>query len=115
MALAQVSIELITIYFHSFEIFNIQIGEMTFCKPDFIIIKSNYFQNVQKGQCFLDDFEGIYVGEMSLKLARLKRFFLVVVFGVIGGINLWGIGALLSLKSIRGKTLSGQLLYQPLE
>jgi hypothetical protein len=54
MALAQVSIELIAIYFHSLEIFNIQIGEMTFCKPDFIIIKSNYFQNAQKGQCFLD-------------------------------------------------------------
>jgi hypothetical protein len=47
----------IAIYFHSSEIFNIQIGEMTFCKPDFIIIKSNYFQNAQKGQCFLDDFE----------------------------------------------------------
>jgi hypothetical protein len=30
---------------------------MTFCKPDFIIIKSNYFQNAQKGQCFLDDLE----------------------------------------------------------
>jgi hypothetical protein len=56
MALAQVSIELIAIYFHSFEIFNFQIGEMTFCKSDFII-KSNYFQNAQKGQCFLDDFE----------------------------------------------------------
>jgi hypothetical protein len=56
MALAQVSIELIAIYFHSFEIFNIQIGEMTFCKADFIIIKSNYFQN---GQCFLDDFEAL--------------------------------------------------------
>jgi hypothetical protein len=54
MALAQVSIELIAIYVQSFEIFNIQIGEMTFCKPDIIIIKSNYFQ---KGQCFLDDFE----------------------------------------------------------
>jgi hypothetical protein len=24
-------------YFHSFEIFNIQIREMTFCKPDIII------------------------------------------------------------------------------
>jgi hypothetical protein len=48
MALAQVSIELIAIYFHSFEIFNIQIGEMTFCKADFIIIKSNYFQDAQK-------------------------------------------------------------------
>jgi hypothetical protein len=59
MALAQVSIELIAIYFHFLEIFNIQIGEMTFCKPDFIIIKSNYFQNVQKGQFFLDDFEAL--------------------------------------------------------
>jgi hypothetical protein len=49
MALAQVSIELIAIYFHSFQIFKIQIGEMTFCKADFIIIiKSNYFQNAQK-------------------------------------------------------------------
>jgi hypothetical protein len=56
MALAQVSIKLMAIYFHSFEIFNIQIGEMTFCKADFIIVKSNYFQNAQKGQCFLEDF-----------------------------------------------------------
>jgi hypothetical protein len=47
------------IYFHSFEIFNIQIGEMALCKPDFIIIKSNYFQNAQKGECFLDDFEAL--------------------------------------------------------
>jgi hypothetical protein len=42
MALAKVSIhvsiELIATYFHSFEIFNIQIGEMAFCKPDFIYI-----------------------------------------------------------------------------
>jgi hypothetical protein len=51
--------QLIAIYFHSFEIFNIQIGEMTFCKPDFIIIKSNYFQNAQKGQWFLNDFEAL--------------------------------------------------------
>jgi hypothetical protein len=56
MALTQVSIELIAIYFHSLEIFNIQIGEMTFCKADFIIIRSNYFQNAQKSQCFSDDF-----------------------------------------------------------
>jgi hypothetical protein len=42
-ALAKVSVELMVIYFHSFEIFNIQIREMEFCKPDFIIIKSNYF------------------------------------------------------------------------
>jgi hypothetical protein len=30
-----------------------------FCKADFIIIKSNNFQNAQKGQCFLDDFEAL--------------------------------------------------------
>jgi hypothetical protein len=59
MALAQVSIELTAIYFHSFEIFNIQIGGMMFCKPDFIIMKSNYFQNAQKGQCFFDHFEAL--------------------------------------------------------
>jgi hypothetical protein len=46
-ALAKVSIELIAIYFLSFEIFIIQIGEMAFCKPEFIIM-SNYFQNAQK-------------------------------------------------------------------
>jgi hypothetical protein len=44
-------------YSHSFEIFNIQIGEMAFCKPNFTIIKSNYFQNAQKSEYFLDDFE----------------------------------------------------------
>jgi hypothetical protein len=59
MALAQVLIELIAIYFHFFEIFNIPIGEIMFCKPDCINIKSNYFQNAQKGQCFLDDFEAL--------------------------------------------------------
>jgi hypothetical protein len=36
-----------------------QIGEMTFCKPAFIFIKSNYFQNAQKCECFLDDFEAL--------------------------------------------------------
>jgi hypothetical protein len=56
---AKVSFELIAIYFHSFEIFNIQIGEMVFCSPDFIIINSNYFQNAQKGECFLDDIEAL--------------------------------------------------------
>jgi hypothetical protein len=59
-ALAKVSIELIAIHFHSFEFFNIQIGEMAFCnKSDFIIIKSNYFQNAQKGECFLHDCEAL--------------------------------------------------------
>jgi hypothetical protein len=66
MTLPQVSIELIAIYFHSSEIFNVQIGEMTFCKADFIIIKSNYFQNAQKGQCFLDDF-GALVREIYVR------------------------------------------------
>jgi hypothetical protein len=59
MAPAQVSIELVAIYFRSFETFNIQIGEMTFYKPDFIIIKLNYFLNAQKSQCFFDDFEAL--------------------------------------------------------
>jgi hypothetical protein len=58
-AFAKVSVELIAIYVHSLEIFNIQIEEMAFCKPKFIIIKSNYFQNAQKGECFLDDFEAL--------------------------------------------------------
>jgi hypothetical protein len=60
---AKVSMELIAIYFHSSEIFNIQIGEMAFCKPDFIIIKSSYFC------CFLNNCEAlvreIYGREMS--------------------------------------------------
>jgi hypothetical protein len=34
------------------------IGEMVFCKLEYII-KSNYFQNVQKGKWFLDDFEAL--------------------------------------------------------
>jgi hypothetical protein len=57
--LDKVSIELMAIYFHSYEIFIIQFGEMTFCKPDFIIVESNYFQNAQKRQRFLDDFEAL--------------------------------------------------------
>jgi hypothetical protein len=48
MALAKVSTELIAIYFHSFEIFTIHIEELAFCKPEFIIIKPNYFQSAQK-------------------------------------------------------------------
>jgi hypothetical protein len=47
MALAQVSIELIAIYFHSFEIFNIQIGEMTFCKADLKKKKNFYYYQVK--------------------------------------------------------------------
>jgi hypothetical protein len=27
---------------------------MAFCKGQFTVIKSNYFQNVQKGECFLE-------------------------------------------------------------
>jgi hypothetical protein len=51
-AIAKVSIELIARYFHSFEIFMIQIGEMAFCKPEFIIIKSNYFRMLKKANAF---------------------------------------------------------------
>jgi hypothetical protein len=45
--------------YHSFEIYNIQIQEMAFYNSDFITIKSNYFQNDQKGECFLDDLEAL--------------------------------------------------------
>jgi hypothetical protein len=72
MVLAKVSIELVGIYFHSFEIFIIQIGLMVFCKPDFITIKSNYFQNTPKGECFLDNFEGL-VGERRFRALELQN------------------------------------------
>jgi hypothetical protein len=52
VALAKMSIELMAIYFHFLEIFSVQIGEMAFCKPEFVIIKSNYFENAQKDECF---------------------------------------------------------------
>jgi hypothetical protein len=54
-ALAKVSMELIAIYFHSFEIFNIQIGEMAFCKPDYYQVK--LFSECSKNEWFLDYFE----------------------------------------------------------
>jgi hypothetical protein len=71
-ALATVSIELTAIYFHSLEIFIIQIGEMAFCIPKFIVIKSNYFQNVRKGECFLDDFEAL-VHEIDVRALALQN------------------------------------------
>jgi hypothetical protein len=55
--ICQSSIELTAIYVHSFEILKIQMREMAFCTSDFII--SKYFQNAQKAECFLDDFEAL--------------------------------------------------------
>jgi hypothetical protein len=72
-AIAKASIELIAICFHSFEIFIIQIGEMTFCKPKFIIVKSNYFQNGQKGEYFLDDFEAL-VRKIDVRALVLQNY-----------------------------------------
>jgi hypothetical protein len=46
-ALGKVSIELIAIYFHSFEIFIIQIGETAFCKSEFI----TYYQIKLFSEC----------------------------------------------------------------
>jgi hypothetical protein len=63
---------LIAIYFHYFVIFVIQIGDMAFCKPEFIIIKTNYFQKPQKGDCFLDDFEAL-VCEIDVRALRCVR------------------------------------------
>jgi hypothetical protein len=56
-AIAKVSIELIAIYL--------------FCKPEFIIIKSNYLQNAQKGECFLVDFEAL-VREIDVRALRYE-------------------------------------------
>jgi hypothetical protein len=71
-ALAIVSIELTAIYFHSLEIFIIQFVEMAFCIPKFIVIKSHYFQNVRKGECFLDDFEAV-VHEIDVRALVLQN------------------------------------------
>jgi hypothetical protein len=64
--------ELIAIYLYSFEIFINQIGEMTFCKPKFIIIKANYFRNAPKGECFLYDFETL-VREIDVRALMLQN------------------------------------------
>jgi hypothetical protein len=45
---------------------------MAFCKPEFIIIKSNYFQNAQKGECFLNDFEAL-VHEIDVRTLVLQN------------------------------------------
>jgi hypothetical protein len=44
---------------------------MAFCKPDFIIIKSNYFQIPQKGECFLNDFEAL-VREIDIRVLTMR-------------------------------------------
>jgi hypothetical protein len=45
---------------------------MAFCKPEFIIIKSNYFQNAQKGERFLDAFEAL-VREIDVRALMLQN------------------------------------------
>jgi hypothetical protein len=67
----------------SFEIFIIQIGEMTFCKPEFIIIKSNYFQKAQKAFALVRErrfralvlHNGVRPCNVILKVLSSKRFF----------------------------------------
>jgi hypothetical protein len=39
---------------------------------EFIIIKSNYFQNAQKGECFLNDFEAL-VHEIDVRALVLQN------------------------------------------
>jgi hypothetical protein len=78
-----IAIELIAIYSHSFEIFIIQIGEMAFCKPEFIIIKSNYFQKAQKAFALVRErrfralvlHNGVRPCNVILKILSSKRFF----------------------------------------
>jgi hypothetical protein len=45
--------------------------EMAFCTSDFIIIKSNYFRNARKGECFLDDFKAL-VREIDVRGELLR-------------------------------------------
>jgi hypothetical protein len=45
---------------------------MAFYKPNLIIIKSNYCQNAQKGECFLDDFEAL-VREIDVRALVLQN------------------------------------------
>jgi hypothetical protein len=81
--IAKVSIELIAIYSHSFEIFIIQIGEMAFCKPEFIIIKSHYFQKAEKAFALVRErgfralvlHNGVRPCNVILKVLSSKRFF----------------------------------------
>jgi hypothetical protein len=51
-ALGKASIELIAIYFHSFEIFNVQIGEMAFCKSYFILSSKSIGRILKKANVF---------------------------------------------------------------
>jgi hypothetical protein len=55
-ALTKVSVELISIYFQSFEIINIQIEEVAFSKRDLLLSSQTIDQNALKGECFLDYF-----------------------------------------------------------
>jgi hypothetical protein len=52
MELAQVSIELIAIYFHSFEIFNIQIGEMFFVNQILLLSSQIIFRILKRPMLF---------------------------------------------------------------
>jgi hypothetical protein len=58
-ALAKVSIELIAIYFHFFEIFIIQIGEMVFRRIYCYISSQIIFRMLKKANVFVDDFEAL--------------------------------------------------------
>jgi hypothetical protein len=51
-ALATVSIELTTIYFHSLEIFIIQIGEMAFCIQSLLLSSQIIFKMFEKANAF---------------------------------------------------------------
>jgi hypothetical protein len=48
---------------------------MAFCKLEFIIIKSNYFQSAQKDECFLDCFEA---REIEVRALVLQKAFALV-------------------------------------
>jgi hypothetical protein len=70
--LAKGSIELIAIYFHSFEMLIIQIGEIGFCKPE-LFSSQIIFRILKKANSFWIDFEAL-VCEIDVRMRQQKIF-----------------------------------------
>jgi hypothetical protein len=77
-ALAKMPIELIAIYFHSFEICIIQIGEMAFCKPVYYYQVKIFSECLKRRMLFFGDFEAL-VRERRFRVLLCSRVILQVV------------------------------------
>jgi hypothetical protein len=63
---------IIAIYFHSFEIFIIQIGEIGFCKPE-LFSSQIIFRMLKKANAFWMDFEAL-VREIDVRTLVLQSY-----------------------------------------